>query len=88
MSDIERKPPGRETGDFVVDRIADAVADRLRTMQGRSKRLYDIDEAAKYLSLSEESVRDLVGAGKLASKRPTRKLQFDIEDLDRFVKAS
>lgn len=89
MTTPPKKPMGHEHGgDYFVEAIADAVADRLCNMHGRRKRLFDIDEAAIYLSMSEEAIRDLVASGKLPSKRPTRKIQFDIEDLDRFVKAS
>ena len=49
------------------------------------KRLFDIEHAAEYLSLSEDALRDLVAQGKLHSVRPTRKLQFDRRDLDQFI---
>lgn len=72
-------------GDFFVDAIADAVALRLGAMHARRKRIFDIEEASEYLSLSEDALRDLVSSGKLKPVRPTRKLQFDILDLDRFI---
>jgi len=72
-------------GDFFVDRIADAVAERLNTMHGRKKRLFSLEEAAEYLGLSEEAVRDLKALNRLRTVRPTRKVQFDIHDLDEFI---
>ena len=87
MSDIPKKPMGRaeEPRDFFVEKIADAVAERLTTMHGRRKRVYDLDAAAEYLSLSTDAIHDLVNAGKLKPVRPTRKLQFDIQDLDALI---
>lgn len=72
-------------GDSFVAAIASAVADRLTTMQGRKRRLLDLDAAADYLSLSDDAVRDLVAQGKIKPVRPTRKVQFDILDLDQFI---
>lgn len=73
------------TGDFFVDRIAEAVAARLQQMHGRRKRLFNLDEAAEYLGISEDALRDLVNQGRLRSVRPTRKVQFDVHDLDQFI---
>jgi excisionase family DNA binding protein len=72
-------------GDTFVEAIADAVAARLTTMQGRKQRLLDLDAAAEYLSLSDDAMRDLVAQGKIKPVRPTRKVQFDILDLDQFI---
>jgi excisionase family DNA binding protein len=72
-------------GDTFVDAIADAVAARLTTMQGRKQRLLDLDAAAEYLSLSDDAMRDLVAQGKIKPVRPTRKVQFDVLDLDQFI---
>jgi excisionase family DNA binding protein len=71
--------------DWFVERIADAVAERLTKVQSRRKRLYNLEEAAEYLGLSDDAVRDLVALGKLKSVRPTRKLQFDLHDLDQLI---
>lgn len=71
-------------GDYFIEALADALTKRLKNINTR-KRVYNIDEAAEYLGMSEETVRDLVGAGKLQSIRPTRKLQFDIQDIDAFI---
>jgi excisionase family DNA binding protein len=87
LQSLSRKPVGRETrSDGFVEAIADAVADRLQHIQYRTKRLFSLEEAAEYLGLSEDAVRDLVNQGKLKPVRPTRKLQFDICDLDEFIK--
>lgn len=71
--------------DSFVEAIASAVAARLATVQGRKRRLLDLDAAAEYLSLSDDAMRDLVARGKIKPVRPTRKVQFDILDLDQFI---
>jgi excisionase family DNA binding protein len=73
--------------DFFVEKIADAVAERLARMHGRRVRILDLEAAAEYLSLSEDAVKDLVGAGKLSVVRPTRKIQFDVYDLDELIES-
>lgn len=47
--------------------------------------MYSLDEAAEYLGLSADSLRELVQQQKLKSVRPTKRLQFDIDDLDAFI---
>lgn len=75
----------QNVGDALIDAIADAVAARLAKMHGTRKRLYSCEESAEYLGLSEDAIRDLVNAGKLKPVRPTRKVQFDIFDLDAYI---
>ncbi|MBV8553370.1 MAG: helix-turn-helix domain-containing protein [Acidobacteriaceae bacterium] len=75
----------QKAGDILFDGIADAVAERLLKMQFRPNRLLTAEEAAQYLGLSEDAIRDLVNQGRLIPVRPTRKLQFDIRDLDAFI---
>jgi excisionase family DNA binding protein len=72
-------------GDLLIDSIADAVAERLARMTLCRKRLLSLEEAAEYLGMSEDAVRDLVSQSKLKPVRPTRKVQFDIRDLDVFI---
>jgi excisionase family DNA binding protein len=72
-------------GDAMIEAIADAVAERLDKMNCRRKRLVGIEAAAEYLDLSEDAVRDLIAAKKLHPLRPTRKIQFDLKDLDEFI---
>lgn len=78
------QPQPMRASDPFVDAIAEAVANRLKDAHIR-KRLYDIEETAEYLGLSEDAIRDLVSQQKLKALRPTRKLQFDIRDLDALV---
>jgi excisionase family DNA binding protein len=77
----------RAAGDFFVEAIAEAVASRLKGAH-ITRRLLSLEQAAEYLGLSEDAVRDLVGNGKLRPARPTRKLQFDVFDLDKLIEES
>ncbi len=53
-------------------------------------KLLGVREAAVYLSLSPDSVRNLAKHGRITGTRPAgiRRLLFDVEELDRFVIAS
>jgi excisionase family DNA binding protein len=72
-------------GDVMIEAIADAVAERLEKMNCRRKRLVDLEEAAEYLGLSTDALRSLIEMGRLHPVRPTRKIQFDLKDLDQFI---
>ena len=48
-------------------------------------RLLSLPEAAEYLALSPWTVRDLAGKGRLPVVRITRKLLFDLKDLDALI---
>jgi len=84
---IQKPPNGREDHcmEWVLDTLVDAIAARLEHRVGIRERLLDLTTTAKYLGLSEEAVRDLVAQGRLTPVRPTRKVQFDIRDLDAFI---
>ena len=54
-------------------------------------RLLDIDDAARYLAMSDKAVRDLITAGELSyiQKVPGRSpYLIDIRDLDRWIERS
>ncbi len=53
-------------------------------------RLLSARQAAEYLGMSPDSVRNLAKYGRLAATRPpgVRRLLFDIQELDRFITAS
>jgi excisionase family DNA binding protein len=63
--------------------IADRVAARLVAMQQREKkRLYSIEEAAHYLSVSAAHVYRLVVGGRIKSVREGRRWLIDRDELD------
>ena len=49
------------------------------------RRLLSLPEAADYLGLSPWTVRELAGKGRLPVVRITRKLQFDLRDLEALI---
>ncbi len=54
-----------------------------------SRRLLTTSQAAEYLGISDESVRNLHAARKLKAIRIVGvKLMFDLKDLDRMIEAS
>jgi excisionase family DNA binding protein len=50
-----------------------------------ARRLLTLPEAATYLGLSPWTVRELTGKGRLPVVRITRKLLFDLRDLDALI---
>jgi len=52
---------------------------------GSPRRLLSLPEAASYLGLSSWTVRELTWRGKLPVVRITRKLLFDLRDLDELI---
>lgn len=71
-----------------ADMIADRVAVKITKLQAREKkRLYSIEEAAEYLSLSPAQVYRLAVAGKLKSLREGRRRLVDRDELDRWIAA-
>ena len=60
-------------------------ADGQSTAYPPSRRLLTLAQAAVYLGLSPWTIRELVWKGQLPVVRLTRKLLFDLRDLDRLV---
>lgn len=50
-------------------------------------RLLSLKETCAYLGLSEKTVRNLRDRGELRAVRITRKIQFDLDDLNAFIDA-
>ncbi len=50
-----------------------------------TKRLYTIQEAAKYLGRSIWSIRELIWSGKLPAVKVGRRIHLDLYDLDDFI---
>lgn len=62
--------------------------DRQSVDRRPSRRLLTLREAACYLGISQWTLRELTWKGSLPVVRMTRKLHFDLQDLDRFIEAS
>lgn len=82
--DQDSKKQRRMERDNFLDCLADAVAEKIGRLPTK-KRLFGLDEAAEYYGLSQESMRELIVQGKIKPVRLTRKVQFDIDDLNRLV---
>jgi Helix-turn-helix domain len=67
-----------------LDAIADAVFLRVESHVTLPKRLFDIEEAAKYLGLSAYALRHKAGY-EIPVVRIDAKLRFDRRDLDRYI---
>jgi excisionase family DNA binding protein len=52
------------------------------------QRLLTLREAACYLGLSQWTLRELYWKGRVPGVRMTRKIHFDLRDLDSFIEAS
>jgi excisionase family DNA binding protein len=77
--------------DRLVERIADAVAARLRSapVTPTEPRWMSVEQAAAYSSLSAESLRRLLSAGKLTAHRPRPgRVLIDLRQLNALILAS
>ena len=52
---------------------------------GAGRRLLTLAEAAGFLGLSPYSVRRLIWSGKLPAVRLTRRIQVDLQDVERLI---
>lgn len=53
-----------------------------------TKRLYSVEEAARYLGVSKWSVRNQQWSGKLPCVRQGRRVLYDIRDIDQLIEDS
>lgn len=74
-------PPPAAVGD-------QTMSDRTSAPQGEARRLLTLKDAAALLSTSTATVRRLVSTGKLPAVRITRRVQIDMQDLERLVDRS
>jgi len=83
-------------GNIGLDALADAIAQRVieRIQAGResvprpSPRLYDITQAAAYLSRTKAGMRRLVALKRLRAVRIDDRVYFDKQDLDLIIDAA
>jgi len=72
-----------------IDAIAQNVATRVRTeLESRGvvqPRLLNVKQAAVYLGRTEDGIRHLQASGALPVVRIDSRVQFDIQDLDRWI---
>lgn len=66
--------------DRIVERVAEALSKR-----PIPKRLLSLSEAADYLGMDESTVRNKHIKGELPAVRITKRVQFDLADLDALI---
>ncbi len=71
-------------GDALIEAIAEAVALKLERIAGMQQRLMDVHDAAKYLGMTENALRQKAGVD-VPSVRIDGKLRFDRRELDRYI---
>ena len=70
-----------------AEELADLVADRLR--HGTVKKdLYTVEEAATYLSCSQEQVRRFMNSRQIPTVKIDSRPRFRVRDLEKFVESS
>jgi excisionase family DNA binding protein len=75
-----------ELTDSQLDAIAERVAERLRPAPQHSTPWLDTKGAAAYLACTPARIHDLVQLQKLTPRRDGRRLLFNRNDLDDYVK--
>jgi len=87
-----RHPGGTNQGRFapVSASVRKPKSPRTLTVRGMkphttTPRYLTLAEAAVYCSLSEKTLRRLIGRGELACYRPCRSVLLSVEDLDAFM---
>jgi excisionase family DNA binding protein len=68
-----------------TESLAYEIAAHMARMGVAKKRVYTLDEACTYTSLSQSAIRDAVRRGDLKDVDLDGRLRFAIEDLERFV---
>jgi excisionase family DNA binding protein len=82
---------GHNSPDDLLANMADLVSHAVRRVQRGAEvppRLFDIDDAARYLAMSDKAVRELIAGGELPyiQKLPGRSpYLLDVRDLDRWI---
>lgn len=68
----------------LAQRVAAVVLERLEATS--SGRWLTVEQAAEYVGRSEEAIRGLVKRGELTAYKPDGRLQFDREQIDRWMR--
>ena len=78
-------PAPRDTVEFFLNAMADAIADRLEHRQDARRRLLDMEQTCEYLGVSEDGVYRLVQDRRLTPVRFDRRMRFDVRELDQLI---
>jgi excisionase family DNA binding protein len=75
--------------DPLVEAIAQRTAEILRKDLGlETKRLFGVEEAAKYLGRTPYAIRHMIANGSLPVVRRDGRVYLDRQDLDRWIEMS
>jgi excisionase family DNA binding protein len=73
--------------DFInIEYLADRIAAKIRDIP--QKRVLTLDEAAQYLGVTPEALRNKVYLGRIPTIRIDSRMRFDRSDLDRIIDES
>jgi excisionase family DNA binding protein len=71
--------------EYVIDEIADRVADIIEQRARAADEWYSVIDAAAYLRCSKQRIYDLRHDGRLRAHRDGRRLLFRREELDAYL---
>jgi hypothetical protein len=77
--------PNVSVSELFFDSLAAQMVERLLYLQTIRQRVLNLDEAAGYLGLSPEALRQKVLAGEVPTVDLDRRLRFDIRELDALI---
>ena len=79
--------PNQLTFDRLLELLADKLAARLsKEPSNLYPRLLTVEQTAAYLGRTNEAVQHMASSGKLPTVRADRRLFFDRQDLDQWIK--
>jgi excisionase family DNA binding protein len=76
------------TGDALIEALADEVVRRMANIQTQRRRLLNAEDAAEYLGISEDGLRNIVEDGRLPEVKIDRRKRFDRQDLDKLIETA
>ncbi|MFL6448691.1 MAG: helix-turn-helix domain-containing protein [Bryobacteraceae bacterium] len=76
---------GRTAGELFFEAFAEAIVRRLEPLVGMRQRLMDVHDAAQYLGMTENAIREKASAGDLPYIRIDGRLRFDRREIDRWI---
>ncbi|HLZ52122.1 MAG TPA: helix-turn-helix domain-containing protein [Candidatus Acidoferrum sp.] len=88
---VTHKPEGMAADASIVDQLRELATRALARVQRGSEikpRLLDVDDSARYMSMSDKGIRELIVAGEIGyiQKVPGRSpYLIDIRDLDDWI---
>lgn len=75
--------------DLMTAEMGKEILARLDSLRANSKPFFTVPEAAKFLDVSVDSIRNYINAGEIAYSRPGgRRILISREDIDAFIRRS